>query len=277
MVNWSRGALVYVHSAISETYLVQWYLHSSICETYLVQWYSIDLRSIGGGIHLHWVYMHSSICEIYLVQWYSIDLWSIGGGRYICPWYMCILLYLTLISCSTIPQILCSIGGGRYIFPRYMCILLYVKLICCSGIPSDLWLIGRGYIWPRYMYILLYVKLTFGVVVFHRSMVNWRKGYICPGYICILAISETYFVQWHSIDLWSIGGGLHLTWVYVHSSTSEIVFGVVVFHRSMVNWRRGAFIYLHSAICETYLVQWHYIDLWSIGGGDHGISAFCYM
>ena len=28
--------------------------------------------------------------------------------------------------------------------------------------------------------------------------------------------------------------------------------GVVVFHRSMVNWRRGALVYVHSAICETY-------------------------
>ena len=30
------------------------------------------------------------------------------------------------------------------------------------------------------------------------------------------------------------------------------LFGVVVFHRSMVNWRRGALVYVHSAICETY-------------------------
>ena len=32
------------------------------------------------------------------------------------------------------------------------------------------------------------------------------------------------------------------------------VFTVVVFHRSMVNWRRGALVYVHSAICETSLV-----------------------
>ena len=29
----------------------------------------------------------------------------------------------------------------------------------------------------------------------------------------------------------------------------------------------GALIYVHSFICETYLVQWYSIDLWSIGGG----------
>ena len=32
------------------------------------------------------------------------------------------------------------------------------------------------------------------------------------------------------------------------------LFSVVVFHRSMVNWRRGALVYVLSAICETYLV-----------------------
>ena len=32
------------------------------------------------------------------------------------------------------------------------------------------------------------------------------------------------------------------------------LFGVVVFHRSMVNWRREALVYVHSSICETYLV-----------------------
>ena len=32
------------------------------------------------------------------------------------------------------------------------------------------------------------------------------------------------------------------------------IFGVVVFHRSMVNWRRWALVYVHSAICETFLV-----------------------
>ena len=89
-----QGALVYLHSAISETYLVQWY--------------SIYLWSIGGGIHLPWVYVHSSICENYLVYWYYIDLWSIGGGE---PWYMCILLYVKLTSCCAIPQIYGQLGG----------------------------------------------------------------------------------------------------------------------------------------------------------------------
>ena len=38
----------------------------------------------------------------------------------------------------------------------------------------------------------------------------------------------------------------------MHSAICENLFSVVVFHRSMVNWRRGALVYVHSAICETY-------------------------
>ena len=57
--------------------------------------------------------VHSAICETYLVQCYSILLWLIRG--YICPEYMCILLYVKLIWCSGIPQIYGQLeeGGGQ--------------------------------------------------------------------------------------------------------------------------------------------------------------------
>ena len=67
-----------------------------------------------------------------------------------------------------------------------------------------------------------------GVVVFHRSMVDWRRGWIL------------------------------YTLVSVQSSICEHLVSVVVFHRSMVNWRRrwglSALVSVHSSICETYLV-----------------------
>ena len=65
-----------------------------------------------------------------------------------------------------------------------------------------------------------YMLNVFGVVVFHTSMVNCRRGSlgICAFcYMCNL-------------------------------------FGVVVFHRSIVNWRRRALVYVDSAIGEIYLV-----------------------
>ena len=57
-------------------------MHSAICETYLVQWYSIDLLSIGVGVDVSSVYVHSAICETYLVQMVfhrSIVNWTVGG------------------------------------------------------------------------------------------------------------------------------------------------------------------------------------------------------
>ena len=52
---------------------------------------------------MSWVYVHSSIYENYFVQWCSIDVWSIGGGgRYLYYGYLCILLYVNLILCSSV-------------------------------------------------------------------------------------------------------------------------------------------------------------------------------
>ena len=113
-----------------------------------------------------------------------------------------------------------------------MCILLYVKLTWCSGIPQ---MCGQ----------LEGVCLT---LVYVHS-----------------AICETYMVLWYSLDLWLIGGISALgrcAFCFMFN-----LFGVVVFHRSMISWRRGALLCVHSAICATYVVQWYSIDLWLIGRG----------
>ena len=128
------------------------------------------------------------------------------------------------------------------------CIL--VKLILqCSGIHLY-GQIGGGYP-SASICAFCYMLNLFGVVVFHRSMVNWRRG---PWYMCILLYVKLIF------------GVASIPYIYgqLEGSTSALsicafcymlnLFGVVVFHRSMVNWRRGALVYVHSAICETYLV-----------------------
>ena len=109
-----------------------------------------------------------------------------------------------------------------------MCILLYVKLIWCSGIPQ------------------IYGQLEEGAL-----------GYVNS------AIYETYLVQWYSIDLWSIGGGG--PWYMCILLYVKLIWCSVIPY-IMVNWR-GTLVYVHSAICETYVVQWYSIDLWSIGVG----------
>ena len=65
---------------------------------------------VNWGVHLPWVYVHSSICDTYSVKWCSTDLWLIGA--YICHGYMCILLYVTLIQCSGVPEMYGQLGGG---------------------------------------------------------------------------------------------------------------------------------------------------------------------
>ena len=55
-----------------------------------------------------------------------------------------------------------------------MCILLYVKLLWCSGIP---YIYGQleGGTSALSICAFCYVLNIFSVVVFHRSMVNWRS------------------------------------------------------------------------------------------------------
>ena len=123
----------------------------------------------------------------------------------------------------------------------------------------------------RFSVVVFHMWNSFGVVVFYRSMVNWR-GDICPEYMCILLYVKLIRCSGIPYIYGQLEEGLGIcAFCYMWD-----LFGVVVFHRSMVNWRRGTLVYVHSAICETYMVLWYSIDLWSIGGGL-GICAFCYM
>ena len=94
------------------------------------------------------------------------------------------------------------------------------------------------------------MESLFGVMIFHTSIVNRSGGYMYPQYMCILlymiviwcnGISEIYFqLEW----------GLHVSSLYVH-----------------------------SAICDTFLVYQYSIDVLSIGVGGIcilSICAFCY-
>ena len=189
---------------------------------------------------------------------------------------MCILLYVKLFWCSGIPYISGQLEVGpsalsicafcymwklfgvlvfhRFMVnwrrgPWYMCILLSVKLFWCSGI----WYIsGQLEVGPSALSIcaFCYMLNVFGVVVFHRFMVNWRRG---PWYMCILLSVKLFWCS--SIPY--ISGQLEVgpSALSICAFCSMLnIFGVVVFHRSMVYWKRGALVYVHSAICETYLV-----------------------
>ena len=71
------------------------------------------------------------------------------------------------------------------------------------------------------MYILLYVKLLW------CSSISYIYGQFQGG-------TFAHFVQWYSIDLWSIGGGGLGICAFCYMLN---FCGVMVFHTYMVNWR----------------------------------------
>ena len=105
-----------------------------------------------------------------------------------------------------------------------MCILLYGKLNWCSGFLEIYALLEKEGWGQSAMGICAFFSMSnlFGVVVFQRSMLNWRKGVHLPSVYVHSSICETYLVYWFSRDLCLIGGrGIHLPLVYVHSSICE--------------------------------------------------------
>ena len=83
------------------------------------------------------------------------------------------------------------------------------------------------------------ICLSMGIcdILFYVTLI-WCSGvpYICGQLVC-----GVHTVQDH----------------HVHSTIYKASFGVVVFHRSMVDRRRGvclSWVYMDSSICKTYLV-----------------------
>ena len=170
-------------------------------------------------------------------------------------------------------------------YPQYMCIVPYVLVIWCNGIAEIYCQLG----WGRCMFSICafcHMLNLFGVMIFHRCIVNWSGGYVYPQYMCILlymkliwcncipyiycsfewgvdvcsiyvyfAICETDLMSWYSMDLLSIGvGGTCILSICALCYMWKL-FGVMVFHIPIVDW--GVYvcsIYVHSVICETYLV-----------------------
>ena len=71
-----------------------------------------------------------------------------------------------------------------------MCILLYVKIIWCSGFPEIYGglELGGGSECTMGICAFFYMLKLFSVVVFQRSMLDWRRGVgsVYYGYMFIL-------------------------------------------------------------------------------------------
>ena len=95
-----------------------------------------------------------------------------------------------------------------------------MKLIWCSGFPENYAWLEEGsicQIWAQCAFC--YIWNLFGVMVFQRAMLDWRRGSVCQ-----------IWAQCAFCYIWNL-------------------FGVMVFQRSMLNWRRGVCLQNMSTMC----------------------------
>ena len=160
--------------------------------------------------------------------------------RSVCYRYKCILLSVKLIWCSGFPEIYAWLERGWGQSSIGISAFFYLwNCIWCSCFPEICAWLEKGVgsvcnwrrVWCQSMGICAFFYLwnLFGVVVFQRSMLDWRRGW---GQSAMVICAFFY--------LWNL-------------------FGVMVLQRSMLGWRRGhrvslPLVYVHSSICETYLV-----------------------
>ena len=141
------------------------------------------------------------------------------------------------------------------------------------------------------IYALCNIWNVFGVLVFQRSILNWRRGWdqsaidICA--LCYIwnlfgvMVFQTSMLNWRQ-------GWVNLSWVYVHCAIYE-TYLVSCFSRHLCSIRGGVGSICHGYMCivlyiyETYLVEGFSRYLCSIGrghwGGSYamGIYALCYI
>ena len=105
-----------------------------------------------------------------MVFYRHIAKWSVGG-RYILSicafsdmWNLCGVMVFH-------PSIVNWSGGTDY--PQYMCILVYVKLILCNSIPYINCQLEFGMGCILSVCAFCSMRDLLGVMVFHRSFVNW--------------------------------------------------------------------------------------------------------
>ena len=171
-----------------------------------------------------------------------------------------------------------------------MCIVLYiyVKLIWCNGFPQIYASLEEG--WGQSamgIYALCYIWNWFGIMVFQRSMPDWRRGWgqyaigICA--FCYIWNLFGVLVFQRSMLDWRSGWGqsaigicalcyiyMKLMWcngfaqIYVQLGESIYqICGVMVFQRSMLNWRSGGSkstsrsARLGVAVFKAFLLNWN--------------------
>ena len=163
MVNW-QGALVHVHSAVKLFGVV-------VFHTSMVKW--------RGSICPQNMCAFCYMLNIFGVVVFNTSMVNWSGGLGTSALSICAFCYMwNLFSVVVFHRYMVNWRKQ----PWYMCILLSVKLFWCSSIP---YIYGQLEGSPSALSIcaFCYMLNIFGVVVYHTSMVNWRRG---PWHMCIL-------------------------------------------------------------------------------------------
>ena len=198
---------------------------------------------------------------------------------------------MKLIWCSGFAEIYAQLEEGvRSVCHEYMCLLLYMKLTRCNGFPEIYAQLEEGGQSTMGICAFWYIWNSFGVVVFQRSMLNWRREHEVnlPWVYVHSAIYETYFMQLCCIDLWSFWGGVGVSLPMGICAFCYIwnLCGVVMLHRSVVILRRGwsqsamdvcAFCYIWNLFYVVVLHRSVVILRRGWSQSAMGICAFCYI
>ena len=180
------------------------------------------------------------ICAFFdMSNWFGVVVfqrsmlnWKRGWGQYAMG--ICVFCYIWQLFGVLVFQrsMLDWRRWGGVSLPWDMCILLYMKLIWCSGASLIYAHLGGTSDWGICEFYDMYN--CFGVVVLHRSMLNWRRRWgqsaMGNGFAEIYAQLEE-------------GGSICQIWTHFDMGICAFcyiwnLFGVMVFQRSMLNWRR---------------------------------------
>ena len=121
---------------------------------------------------------------------------------------------------------------------------------------------GGGYIWQRYMSMLIYVKLLWcSGVAYINCQLEEGVGSICNGYMCMLLYMKPMWCN----GIPEIYAQLEEGWGQSAMGISAFcykwnLFGVMVFQKSMLDWRGGGYIW------QRYMSMLIYVKLlWCSG------------
>ena len=209
------------------------------------------------------------ICAFfYMWHWFGVVVFKrcmVDWGD-VCHGYMCILLYVTLIWCSGVPEMYGWLMGGQWHSKNKreregasaldMCIFLS---------ELDMSVFQHG---PSALDMTIFRHRLFSVVVIQRSMVNEWGDLFAIGICAFFDMSKWWSVV--VLQRSMVDWGVCLPWVYVHSLFLHRTLGVSVFSTLVIlqliwwsgvpeiyGWLRGGtlpWVDVHSALYEMYLV-----------------------